>query len=49
MHNINDIDQNVIICFLYLAHNCKLNKKNLKSKIINQHMNATCQMKSLHC
>ncbi len=37
-------DQVVVKKYLYLTHNVKFNMKNEEIGIIDQHMNATCQM-----
>jgi hypothetical protein len=44
MHNIHDIRSKSNLKYLYLTPNGKLNMKNAKLKIINQHMNVTCHM-----
>jgi len=44
MHNIYDIGSSCSKKNLYLTHNVKFNMKNEIFWIIDQHMNATCQM-----
>ncbi len=47
MHNIHDIKSNQMKTYLYLTPNGKLNMKNTKFRIINQHKNAMCHIQSL--
>ncbi len=47
VHNINDIDQNVVKKELYLTHSYKLGMKYAKLRKIDQHKNAMCWMQSL--
>jgi len=47
MHNINDINHNVIKQLLYLACNYKLGTKNVNVKKINEERNVMCQMESM--
>jgi hypothetical protein len=42
MHNINDIDQNVVKKEVYPTRSYKLSMKYVKLKKIDQHMNAMC-------
>jgi hypothetical protein len=42
MHNINDINQDVVKKYLYLTHNSKLGMKYAKFIKIDQYKNAMC-------
>ncbi len=47
MHRMHDVLSRCNFVFQILEHNCKLDVKNAKNELIDQHMNAKCHMQSL--
>ncbi len=47
MHSMHDVLSRCKLFFQILEHNCKLDVKNAKNELIDQHMNAKCHMQSL--